>query len=182
MAGLGEVCTHIAAIMFYIETAGRLNGVPTCTQKACQWVVPAYQKDIPYAPLRTIDFSSAKSKKRAIDATTDASINSAASYRPEKPQIKQEAVQSLYIKLRKCGSKPAILSLLPQYVGNQSGLSSSSKSAGFPDIKCLEQILSFLRILSVRSAREIAAIKPSLRLRLSCSVFGPFPATIRGTR
>ena len=69
MAGLGEVCTHVAAVMFYIEAVARLNGIPTCTQKECQWMIPTYQRDIPYAPLSKIDFSSAKSKKGALDTT-----------------------------------------------------------------------------------------------------------------
>ena len=65
MAGLGEVGTHAAA-MFYIEAVARLNGIPTCTQKECQWMIPAYQRDIPYAPLSKIDFSSAKSKNMLL--------------------------------------------------------------------------------------------------------------------
>ena len=30
MAGLGEVCTHIAAVLFYLEAAYRTKGVETC--------------------------------------------------------------------------------------------------------------------------------------------------------
>lgn len=68
MAGQGEVCTHVAAILFYLETAAKMNGTPTCTQQKCSWVIPAYQKDIPYAPVSQIDFSSAKSKMQKITA------------------------------------------------------------------------------------------------------------------
>ena len=31
MADLGEVCTHIAAILFHLETVARIAGKPTCT-------------------------------------------------------------------------------------------------------------------------------------------------------
>ena len=39
MAGLGEVCTHVAAVLFFLETSTRLNEKSTCTQEKCQWVV-----------------------------------------------------------------------------------------------------------------------------------------------
>ena len=68
MAGLGDACTHIAAILFHTETALRMNGSATCTQKECQWVIPTYQKNTPYVPLHKFDFSLAKSKKRKIDS------------------------------------------------------------------------------------------------------------------
>ncbi len=64
MAGLGEVCTHVAAVLLYIETSFRLRGKETCTQEKCQWVIPAYQNSIPYAPVKDLDFTSAKGKKR----------------------------------------------------------------------------------------------------------------------
>ena len=67
MAGLGEVCTHAAAVMFYLETAARINGTPSCTQQKCQWIMPVFQKQIPYSPIKSIDFTSAKARKRKID-------------------------------------------------------------------------------------------------------------------
>ena len=33
MAGLGEVCTHVAAILFYLEAISRIQGKKTCTQQ-----------------------------------------------------------------------------------------------------------------------------------------------------
>ena len=67
MAGLGEVCTHVAAVLFFLEMTVRINGTSTCTQQKCQWVVPTFQKSIPYLPIKDIDFTSAKVKKRRID-------------------------------------------------------------------------------------------------------------------
>ena len=87
MAGLGEVCTHVAAVMFYVEISERLNGAPTCTQQKCQWVIPAYQKDIPYAPLHMIDFSSAKSKKHATPSVPQPAVTVRQVLNPE---VKQE--------------------------------------------------------------------------------------------
>ena len=67
MAGLGEVCTHVAAVLFYIETSTRLNGKVACMQEQCKWVIPSYQKNIPLCPIKDLDFTSAKGKKKSID-------------------------------------------------------------------------------------------------------------------
>ena len=67
MAGLSEVCTHVAAVLFFVETAARVNGADTCTHNKCQWIIPTFQKNIPYLPVNDIDFTSTKAKKRRID-------------------------------------------------------------------------------------------------------------------
>ena len=54
MAGLGEVCSHVGAILFYIEAVRCAN---TCTDVTCQWVVPTSVKSIPYAKIAHIDFT-----------------------------------------------------------------------------------------------------------------------------
>ena len=56
MAGLGEVCTHIAAIMFYLEAACRFEEAKTFTQGLCMWNVPTLKK-IEYLPIKDIDFN-----------------------------------------------------------------------------------------------------------------------------
>ena len=67
MAGLGEVCTHVAAVLFFLETSARLRSKNTCTQEKCQLVIPTFQKNIPYAPVKDLDFTSSMGKKRKID-------------------------------------------------------------------------------------------------------------------
>ena len=57
MAGLGETCTHIAAILFYLEAANRFQEVKTCTQGACEWNVPS---------LKSVQYS-VRGKKRKLD-------------------------------------------------------------------------------------------------------------------
>ena len=61
MAGLSEVCTHIAAILFYLEVACRFEEAKTCTQGLCTWNVPSLKK-IEYLPTKEIDFTSARGK------------------------------------------------------------------------------------------------------------------------
>lgn len=68
MAGLGEMCTHIAAVLFYLEASSRLYGTSkTCTQEACKWIMPSYLKEVEYLPIKDINFTSARGKKRTLD-------------------------------------------------------------------------------------------------------------------
>lgn len=117
MAGLGEVCTHVAAVLFYLETAARINGIPSCTQQQCQWVVPSFQHNIPYSPIKSIDFTSAKTKKRKLNDGTP--------LHPPTPSISSKSltvqapeeceVNTFLQKLSQCGTKPSVLSLTPPY-------------------------------------------------------------------
>ena len=63
MAGLGETCTHITLILFYLESCARLyGGTTTCTQETCQWIIPTFLKEVEYLPIKVIEFSSAHGK------------------------------------------------------------------------------------------------------------------------
>ncbi len=48
MAGLGETCTHISAVLFYLEALHRLKGTETCTQQRCEWIMPKKQTNMDY--------------------------------------------------------------------------------------------------------------------------------------
>ena len=58
MAGLGEVCSHVAAILFYLESASRVTAI--CTQTDCAWNQPCLVENIPYAPIMDIPFTKPK--------------------------------------------------------------------------------------------------------------------------
>ena len=59
MAGLGEVCSHVGAILFYLESAFRVT--QTCTQTDCRWKEPRLVEAIPYARIIDIPFTKPKS-------------------------------------------------------------------------------------------------------------------------
>ena len=119
MAGLGETCTHIAAVLFYIEAVARLQGKETCTQRRCEWIIPSYLKNAEYLPVKSIDFSSAKKKKRALDATIDTGIKVPTS----SPNVcgqqttppSDTDLDAFYNDLSSAGTRPAILSLIPSH-------------------------------------------------------------------
>ena len=66
MAGLGEACTHIGAVLYYLEIAMKVTSGTTC-----QWVIPSYQKAISYLPVKDIDFTPAKGKICCFHKPTD---------------------------------------------------------------------------------------------------------------
>ena len=69
----GHTLTHIAAVLFFVETTAKVNGSSTCTQQKCSCVIPAYKKDIPYAPISEIDFTPAKRKMQNLGKSSSKS-------------------------------------------------------------------------------------------------------------
>lgn len=115
MAGLGEVCSHIAAILFYLEAAYRFEEANTCTQGLCSWNVPTMKK-IEYLPIKEIDFMSARGKKRKLDDALEGTV-------PEEDDttIKEgsgpnsDELSLFYENISHQGTKPSILSLVPKH-------------------------------------------------------------------
>ena len=118
MAGLGEVCTHIAAILFYVEAVYRFEEAKTCTQGLCAWNVPTMKK-IEYLPVKEIDFMSAKGKKRKLDDALEGTV-------PEEDDttIKEgsrptsDELALFYKNISLQGTKPSILSVIPKHSGS----------------------------------------------------------------
>ena len=63
MTGLGECCSHIASVRFYIEVWARLNGKLACTQIKFTWLLPTAVKQVDYARTKDFNFSSARKLK-----------------------------------------------------------------------------------------------------------------------
>ena len=57
MAGLGEACMHNGAVLFYLEASTKISNEVTCRQQKYKWIIPGYQRDIPYLPVKDIDFT-----------------------------------------------------------------------------------------------------------------------------
>ena len=56
---------------FLFEAWTRLNGKLACTQVKCTWILPTYVKEVSYAPVSDIDFTSAKKLKDNLDKTVE---------------------------------------------------------------------------------------------------------------
>lgn len=69
MAGLDECCSHIAAVLFALETSARIRKEATVTDSPAYWMYPSSEKlDAPYKRIRDMDFQSAVKKRKECDA------------------------------------------------------------------------------------------------------------------
>ena len=42
MAGIGESCSHIGAVLYCIEATVRIRDSKTCTEEKTYWLLPSY--------------------------------------------------------------------------------------------------------------------------------------------
>ena len=119
MAGLGEACTHIAAVLFYLEALARIQGTETSTQKACQWIIPSYMKSIEYRPIKEIDFTSARGKKRKLDDLIDGEdgpqMESDVLFAAHGEVATDSEMVTLFENLSLGGTRPAVFSVISGY-------------------------------------------------------------------
>ncbi|KAK6186691.1 hypothetical protein SNE40_005976 [Patella caerulea] len=119
MAGLGESCTHVSALLFYIEAAVKLHTSKTVTEEKAYWKLPSQFKHVSYEEFKNIDFSSAASLKKTYDtnfANEHTVINSTSKKTTEDlPTIDTPRFANFLKNLSEAPSKPAILSLMPKY-------------------------------------------------------------------
>lgn len=79
MAGLGETCSHVATVLWAIESGIRLRDSMTVTQKKAYWVIPNAVKAVPYAPIKHINFIG---KKRSRSILSNLSSSPSVSHSP----------------------------------------------------------------------------------------------------
>ena len=46
MAGVGEACSHIAALLYFVRTKANLNKQTSCTSKLCTWLQPSHKNEV----------------------------------------------------------------------------------------------------------------------------------------
>ena len=123
MAGLGETCTHVAATLFYLEAAARMDERLSCTSQTCQWVIPMprFQREMEYSEVCKIDFASASGKRKRLDAD---STKPSASGKPGQSVAKAvrppsaAEKNSFFAAISNCEGRPAVLSLIKPYSKN----------------------------------------------------------------
>ena len=107
MAGCGEACSHIAAILFAAEANTLVKQQFSCTSLPCTWLPPAF-RTVPFLPLAEIDFRTPRQKRKSF-------LESAA-LAPKKSVTIQKPTQAMleehYSKLSKAKYKPLLLSLV----------------------------------------------------------------------
>ncbi len=130
MAGLGESCSHVASLLFAIESGVRIRESMTVTQKKAYWGMPTGVKALQYAPVREIDFIGKKRSAAMMKSTivhkhsmSPSPIPSSLTSRSSKSPTPisnitppdYEDFKSFLGSLVCCPSKPAVLSLVKPY-------------------------------------------------------------------
>ena len=117
MAGLGEACSHISALLFVLEATTKMKKNVSCTSQLCSWLPPSMQK-VEYAPVSHIDFSTPSKKRRSMidDECVELYKSAAAPASSSKvPKPTQDELNDLYKQLDGIGRRPVLLSILPGY-------------------------------------------------------------------
>ena len=117
MAGLGETCTHVGALLFWIETAVRIKSAKTVTQSAAYWLLPSGIDKVGYNEVGDIDFTSASAKKRKLDdsITITSPRPARTSRKSDVPSPTKAEFDTFLKRLHDTGTKPVLLSLMPWY-------------------------------------------------------------------
>ena len=114
MAGLAETCSHVAAILYWLETAVRIREETTCTSKPNSWLppsLPAACNKVPYITMEKLGETAAKRKR-----TSTCTQESMAWHEIAKQPPTEHELEEFYRNLSKASNrKPAILSLIPPY-------------------------------------------------------------------
>ena len=98
MAGLGEACSHISALLFDLEATTKMKKNASCTSQLCSWLPPSMQK-VEYAPISHIDFSTPAKKRRSMidDESVELYKSAAAPASSSKvPKPTQDELNGLY--------------------------------------------------------------------------------------
>ena len=110
MAGLGEACCHISAVLFTLEINTKLKDSMSCTSLPCTWLPPSFQP-VPYAPVSQIKFTTLSQK----ETSTKHVLTGSSQPQPVRDITpSREEMQDFFQQLNAAG-KPAIPSLVPEY-------------------------------------------------------------------
>ena len=112
MAGLGEACSHIAALLFAAETHTKILQDTSCTSRPCSWLSPN-MANVHFAPIAEIDFSSPIVKRKKMMEVDK--VSQRKSLDPSVPSPTEDELKILYDNLSKSKTKPAILSIVSGY-------------------------------------------------------------------
>ena len=110
IAGIGEVCSHIAGVLFASEANTQVKQQQSCTSLPCAWLPPSF-RSVEYLPVFDIDFRTPKQKRKSSQAfgsdTTSAPKKSLIVQKPNEAEL-----TDYYLKLSKAKHKPVLLSLV----------------------------------------------------------------------
>ena len=117
MAGLGECCSHAAAVLFALETAARLRGELSVTDSSAYWKFPSATRfDNPYVRIKDMDLQSANKKRKTMEM--NAPQRESVTVRNNVPSPTKAEEQDFFAKLSVVMPKASVLSLTEGFSDN----------------------------------------------------------------
>ena len=115
MAGAGEACAHIGALLFTAEANTMIKHQYSCTSLPCSWLPPSH-KFVSATKIADMDFKTPKSKRQEIQHLSESvAADADLSVPPDKklcvmapPTLEQ--INQLHVRLSKTDGKPVVLS------------------------------------------------------------------------
>ena len=115
MAGAGEACAHIGALLFTAEANTMIKRQHSCTSRPCSWLPPSHQF-VSATKIADMDFKTPKSKRQEIQYLSESvAADADLSVPPDKklcvmapPTLEQ--INQLHVRLSKADGKPVVLS------------------------------------------------------------------------
>ena len=118
VAGQGEACSHVAALLFTLEANSQVRKSLSCTSSPCYWLPPTF-RTILFARICDIDFTALQKKHRKVlddaQASSKSNVTPTVTSTPSfnmKPSASE--LNDFYKTLSETG-KPAILLIVPDF-------------------------------------------------------------------
>nr|XP_054923052.1 uncharacterized protein LOC126524139 [Dermacentor andersoni] len=111
MAGLGEACSHVGAVLFYLEAVVTRRDGQSCTDGQNAWL-PPHLVSLECRPVAEMDFESSAMKKRRLDDTEAAPRDPPS---VEMPKPREDEMLKFFSSLSKSEGRPALLSLAQKF-------------------------------------------------------------------
>ena len=109
MAGLGEACSHVAAVQFAAEANSITKRQFSSTSLPCSWLPPTF-RTVKFAEIRSIDFSTPKHRRKLSASDSDQGKK----VKLDIPPPTEDELKEHYSRLTKTKGRPALLSLVPR--------------------------------------------------------------------
>ena len=117
MAGLGEVCSHVSALMFYLMCTNEYRMrklTESCTSEECVWLPPCL-KEVTFAPLSEINFKAPEKREIGCQNTK---LTTTSYFKSKIPTPSLNEQQEFFQQLADTGIESAVLRIIPPFCEN----------------------------------------------------------------
>ena len=94
MAGLGETCSHIGALLYWVEYQVRKRSEISSTSLTNSWLEPSSVSSVPYLQIADIDFTSPDKKMKILQEPIAATTTTTSSQATSQPTMSPSSSSS----------------------------------------------------------------------------------------